>query len=384
MGLSSLRLISSFALLLAFIYLLKSPLAQPFVEALCLLLAKLAASLIHLFISDLVLDKDTFYVGTVEYGIKVAPECAALLGCTAIASLIAVEKVSVVEKMKALIVGFAIIQLMNVVRLCLLFFARIWLLPPTYDAIHELYFQIAMIVLTLCFYMAWRIKRVPPNTQNNAISNDKNEVVKFGIVSATLIFVYTFTLQSQFKYFVYLPTATFVTVSDGNWGSDVSISENQNRLEVSNHLFAARQPVAEQGEKRSVALNQTTSMDLVLNKNNFVLPLLLALVVMYRRYSSKMLVCIVAIAIILQSANLTLLYHHQIASAMQGISFPAAVTNDNWIEPVEKYSVEFTLFLKHLNAALILFFSYTFCAYCWQNFRTVEGLKTEINNMKVV
>lgn len=367
-----LRLFLSFPILLLFMYLLKSSALQPYVELICTLLASITYSFVHFFNSNIVIDEVTIYLGTIEYGIMVVPECSALDIYFTLASLVLLEKVSVSTKVKTLIIGFIVIQAVNVLRLCLLFYARVYSLPPTYKVIHETYFPAFLAIISILLYCCWLsyINTVSPlankPSKNKTINKSMTNAAACAFVSALLFTAWHNLIEPYTKYILYLPTKAVMQTSTTNWQNEVEVHGSENKLVINNHTFSSSVPVAEIDQQKEMKLSHLNHTAVgTKGVGLLMLPLLLSILLINRR-SFRGFIGVLLIPVILVSVHMSLYYHSVTIKILQSFKFPAVLTYQGKVVIAESYSLAASLLLKHLDTTLIYFSIILVPIYYWR------------------
>ncbi|MBO1255653.1 hypothetical protein J3L16_08155 [Alteromonas sp. 5E99-2] len=362
-------------LLLGFFYLLKSPQAEVFVDVVCHTLALSTFSVVHLFNADIILNRYSIYLGTAEYGINVVPSCSALPMYLTVVSLILVEKVSVGNKLKAIVIGFVVVEALNLLRLCLLFYARVYASPPTFNVIHDIYFPASLFILVVFCYWRWISKTHSSiyllgrhHLEQNEVNSNNNVIngAKCASVAVVLFIVCSVFLQPYFKHLLYLPTSLFVQVSNVNWQSETRLNQTTDTLVISNSIFSSRTAIAEAGEQRKVNVNQRTGLTVSPSTNMLLLPLLLGIFLVNKRRSFHELAFVLLSPFIVEAISLALLYHYQIINVLNTIAFPGVVISQGVIAKANIYSLEWGEFLKHTRSTILYFTTLLIPVFYWR------------------
>ncbi len=381
----TLRLFLSFPILLLSMYVLKSSAVEPYIGLICHLLAYVTYSIVHIFDSNIVLDQVTIYLGTVEYGIMVVPACSALDIYLTLASLVLLEKVSFATKLKTIILGFIVIQSVNILRLCILFYARVYTLPPTYRVIHETYFPVFLVIISVLLYCCWLSRVDMANRLSQSLDKVENVVqgktnaAACALLSIMLFIAWNWLIEPYTKYMLYLPSKVAIETGMTNWHNEVELHGSENKLIITNRTFSSPIPIKEINQQKKMALsNQYHVMADTKGAGLLMLPLLLSILLINSR-SIGGLIAVLLIPIVLVSVHFSLQYHSTVIAMLENLKFPAVLTYQGQAIVAEYYSQSIGLLLKHLDSALTYFSLILVPIYYWRKTVTKPPLINKIN-----
>ena len=156
----SFKLFMRFYLIKLFIYtivgmfLLKHASVQPFIEAYCLQLAILLENLLSPLDDAIVRHGDVVLRHSYGYAIKIVKECTAfgwtlmlITGCLAL-------PLEIVQRIKVAAIMVVLYQVMNVLRLVIIVYAKYLFSKPVFDMFHEQFLVFLMALLAvIIFYL---------------------------------------------------------------------------------------------------------------------------------------------------------------------------------------------------------------------------------------
>lgn len=144
--------------LLGFIFI-KLPIVQPLVESFCELLANATYYLTYLF-DNTVKVQQTVIFRKSAYAVDVSKACSALNIAVTLLSAILAYPIKLRKKIRLLVKAFLFIQVLNVIRITSLMYAREWLDIQQFDFIHEqLWIYILLIAVSGFFaFNVWQLE----------------------------------------------------------------------------------------------------------------------------------------------------------------------------------------------------------------------------------
>lgn len=116
--------------------ILKSPFLADMVSAFCLLLARMTYAITHLFDSAVAINGAIYYWKNYAYAIEVTKECSALGYCLVLITAIVLFPAPWFTRIKVALLSVLFIQAVNVLRLILLLYGRVFLGSESFNIIH--------------------------------------------------------------------------------------------------------------------------------------------------------------------------------------------------------------------------------------------------------
>ncbi len=126
----------------------------PFMDAFCLLLAKISGNLMLLFNANITLTDAVIRHQPSLFAIEVTAECSASqVSWLYVAALLPYPMLSWSQKGIALLLGLLVIQIVNVIRLISLVYFGAWFSMDTFSVLHEYVWPLLLNVVVLAGFM---------------------------------------------------------------------------------------------------------------------------------------------------------------------------------------------------------------------------------------
>jgi len=146
--------------------ILKSPMVQPLVDGFCLLLAKIVAAFLGLFDAGIERHGNIVLRYTYGYALAIGKECSALEFVISLTAAILACPISIIKRIKAIVIFALVFQLVNVLRLITLVYAKVLLTPHYFDLFHEQFWVFLLAIFTTSLFFVWaRIEKYVSTSQ---------------------------------------------------------------------------------------------------------------------------------------------------------------------------------------------------------------------------
>jgi len=149
--------------------LLKAPFVAPYVDMLCVLLAKLTFALISPFDPKVAIDGAIYYRSSYAYAIEVTKECSGMTYVLLLATAIMMLPLQLGTRVRAALISVIYVQVINVVRLITLLYGRVLLPQVEFDIFHLQFLGLFLAAGSLLFFVLFLLKHFPPSTAASSL-----------------------------------------------------------------------------------------------------------------------------------------------------------------------------------------------------------------------
>lgn len=134
---------------------IKAPMLVPFIDEFCLGLVTLSTLILNLFDAEVMRSGVIIYRHTYGYSIEVAKECSGLeYFLVFVVSILAIP-VSWASRAKGILLAFAVVEGLNLVRIMSLLYLKVGLPPRQFDIVHEQVLPYLLNILLVIAFMFW-------------------------------------------------------------------------------------------------------------------------------------------------------------------------------------------------------------------------------------
>lgn len=141
--------------------ILKLPMLQPLIDGFCLLLAKIVAGFLGMFDAGIERHGNIVLRYTYGYALAIGKECSALEYVLALTAAIIAYPVPIIKRLKAVVVFTVVYQLINLLRLMTLIYAKVIFNQYYFDVFHELFWVFLLSILATGLFLVWARHHMP-------------------------------------------------------------------------------------------------------------------------------------------------------------------------------------------------------------------------------